>query len=337
LLKGISQKISRCLNSFGTITLVFSTLSAFAKLESFGEFLDLLSGISEEVLIIIDFFGRIINFVLIPYRWLTDLFFQIIPLNIPIDWHDPVIIGLMVLFVPIFEFRNLVRYGSPIIAINNIKRLTRLLKKKSNLRNEQSISKLKSEIKRFNTFKISKNLEKLSENYIKSLEDNHDIAKIENERLDLKRTIDSKLLPCISELKEISSNYYKKIKFIRKRGAVAIAVLILLSLDSIYSKSNFEFLSIISKSMLTIVIFCILPFIFLGFIILSFYLVRLITRIIIATRVFSSERNAKLDTSSDILVALGWTIGLAPFGFFNFRVIEGFNEKVTHILQSNLI
>jgi hypothetical protein len=84
------------------LTLIFSALSTLASLETWDDVDRWLAGLGEQLVAIVGFMGRAVHTLLIPWVYLRDLAFRLVPLRIPDDWEDPVLLGMFIIWLPLY-------------------------------------------------------------------------------------------------------------------------------------------------------------------------------------------------------------------------------------------
>jgi len=271
------------------MSLGFSGMSAISKLKTWEQFISFLEGISQEFLSILEFLGRIISFILIPYRFIAEKLTQLLPFNIPPEYSDFVIIGFIVVLVPYIELGTLSSYGHPYLTILSIKRLKRFLTRKRKKINTISIKDLNRKVDSFK----NNVLQDHSKELVLSIE-NQNPTKIKQELVSFHNFIDQYLMPVIPELNELLVDYKKIIWIRRRRFLVALLILILIVLDAFYLGEGIGSLFVLGKGLLTMMVFILSPLILLGLFALFGYLFKEFFNLL-------SDMNIIKDTSDDLI------------------------------------
>jgi len=248
----------------GNISLIFSVLSAISKLSSWQEFIAFLTNKLSQITNIVRFLGKLIDWILIPYNWIIELLYSILPLNIPDNWQDPIIIGIFIIFYPITELLFFLSSSYQ----NSIKKTIKKLKKLSLIvprqeQYEQLADELQKLINQEDEFFIAL-MTGTPSNYIRALRTKNetDIAQ--------KRTAFKEYLKgdVFKKLIQDDNSSKKELKKSRNRALFACIFTILIALDFAYINSTFNIFGILLRSIVVMLSFGLFPI--LGIFILGF-------------------------------------------------------------------
>ncbi|MFI8379628.1 hypothetical protein [Leeuwenhoekiella sp. NPDC079379] len=255
---------SKIVARVSTLFFFFSILSSIAKLNSVNKAIHFIEEKNNEIAKIIDLLRSSINLILIPYRYIRDFFFSIIPVEIPFDWQDAIIIAFIIFLVPLLEFRYFIRFGNNFHnPSRTLRKIFCLLKEPIKLSEYSNISLKINKILDSNGIgKSFKNVVKLKlSSLLINLSEKGNINSVELGRLEYIEFYNQELKPFIRNLR--STKLRKQLLFNRTKIKIAFLLLFFISIDSFRFNEELIFFDILWKSFLLFIIFGVIPLIIL--------------------------------------------------------------------------
>lgn len=240
----------KSLDNAGRIACAFSVLSTLSHLESWSSVLELLQQFGSEIELIGRFFGKIVHLILIPWEFLRDLFFSIIPVQVPPTWRDPILLGSFVWLLPLKGVIFLLH--AFLFGLGRQVRLNlRKAAKEARTINDGAYAAMKlEELKAAMTPMPFHNLESV----IRGLRNGLFPREIVSQRLDI---LESDLANYESHINEAEEK--TKTTDVKSAieglviAAVGLALLIAISFDKVFSNSGYSALDILWKTLVVMV------------------------------------------------------------------------------------
>lgn len=246
------------INKIATYTFIFSILSMISEFKSSNDFINFLKEKGEQIKNVLELIGSIIDLILTPYRFLTDMVFNWMPIEIPAEWHDPLVVGAFVALIPLNEIRYYKRnIDKATLAYDEIypefiDRIFRSIhiNRHKNIEVSGEIQSLLNQIFPLLTYKIIVNVRK----YCSLLISSFDIYEIHGYRIECTQMLynyEKKIKRKVKDQLEIIATREKFLLYSRRKGLVAITILVLLVCDAFYSNLELkQILSILYRSFL---------------------------------------------------------------------------------------
>lgn len=303
------------LNTILTAVSIYSILSTLSKLKSWEDFREFIASTNTQIFEIFNFFGRIADFILIPWQYVSEFIFSMVPIRIPENWQDPALLGAISMWHLFYKVGN---WWMKKMYEINIKKLDLLMEvilyddaETDNLKRAQAMRKLIfSGASNFNQLVVGP-----PTNYLLALESknlNIDLASQRNEALDF--------------LNETKSSYTKEgpdlvsLKKYKIIDNVVLVIVLLLMVDTLREGITFSILSVFFKVFAASTLLSLLPFILFLLVVLLLIPITKIAKLILKKTdsrkiiLFINYLRKKADMS-----------GLFPknWGSFNFEYLAG--------------
>lgn len=231
--------VNKIFTLFGNIGLVYSILSGVSKLNTWDDVLIIIQKFSIELYQIGIMIGKVIHIICLPWNHLTKYLFSFIPMKIPENLQDSIIIASFLIFIPIQSLANTL-INKPIFNKWNYFKINMYPLFKKNLKENdfKSIySSIDSESRKFDFYKILIYLVGPPMEYIVML--SQDNASLESLEIKQKETIDylDKVTNYFEENKKRISRFWIKK---RKRGVVLLCFILVLIIDKLIYVEGFQ-------------------------------------------------------------------------------------------------